>query len=110
MYHHSATDDVLLALLPQPHASQDLQEDLDMDTIQVWMTRLPLYKDPIMHSHPAQHWPDPGHTGVIQDPGLASPPHGTSHQQWSSTPHSLNSPFPCVFLAALNRVLLWGVT
>ena len=39
MYHHSATDDVLLALLPQPHASQDLQEDLDLDTIQVWMTR-----------------------------------------------------------------------
>ncbi len=35
MYHHSAVEDVLLSHLPTPHASQDLQADMDMDCIQV---------------------------------------------------------------------------
>ncbi len=35
MYHHSTMEDVLLTHLPVPHASQDLQGDLDMDTVQV---------------------------------------------------------------------------
>ncbi len=35
MYHHSAVEDVLLSHLPTPHASQDLQAEMDMDCIQV---------------------------------------------------------------------------